>query len=191
VEVAVASAAENAAWLLQSKGIATVTPLAGGWALRVGRLLDKPDQMIALYDSGGFNPNTKWLLDFVTVQAIIRSSIDGYQAGYAKAQEVKDVLLGLEPQAMGPVSNPDMRDWWSGVTMLADIAFLSQDDTNRAMFSINFRILQEKKPSEFTNRRALDCTDGPIPPVPPVPENILTLGAQPLTLGNDYLTLGS
>lgn len=157
------SPAENAAFLLNSKSVASTasTPSANAWSIKIGKLVDKPDKLVALYDSGGFSPNTKWLLDFVTVQAIIRSAKDGYQAGYAKAQEVKDALLGLDPQAIGtpPISpEPDLRDWWSGVTMLSDIAFLKYDDNNRALFSINFRILQEKVPSTLTNRAALNDT---------------------------------
>jgi hypothetical protein len=156
----VASPAENAATVLQSKGVGhTTTPTPTAWAIKIGRLMDKPDNQICLIDSGGFNPNTKWLLDFVTVQAIIRSPKDGYQAGYAKAQQVKDALLGLDPQAIGTAPTPptpDTRDWWSGVTMLADIAYLKHDDNNRALFSINFRILQEKKPNNLSSRQALD-----------------------------------
>lgn len=149
------SPAEGAATILQTAGVGHLTsPSSTAWVMKIGRLMEIAghDQMVALYDTGGFNPNTKWLLDFVTVQAIIRSAPDAYGAGYAKAQQVKDALLGLEPQAVGS-------DWWAGVTMLSDIAFLKHDDKNRALFSINFRILQEKAPNILTHRRALDDTE--------------------------------
>jgi hypothetical protein len=149
-----ASPAELMATVLQAKNVGhTTNPTSSLWAIKVGRLMNKPDEQIALIDSGGFNPNTKWLLDFVTVQALIRSGKDGYPDGYAKAQEVKDALLGLDPQSVG--SGP-AAVWWSGVTMLSDIAFLKHDEQSRALFSINFRILQERPTNALTNRQALD-----------------------------------
>lgn len=149
-----ASPAQGASWLLTQRGVGTTgTPTGSEWLIRIGWMPDQPDEIIALYDSGGFNPNTKWLLDFVTVQAIIRGSVHGYPTAYAKAQAVKDALLGLDPQAIGDGAD---QVWWSGVTMLADIAFVKNDDKNRPLFSINFRILQERPPNALTNRQALD-----------------------------------
>ena len=153
--VQVASPASGAAYILNARGVGSTasTPSLSSWPIKVGGFVPKPDQMITLIDSGGFNPNTKWLLDFVTVQAIIRSPRQGYDAGYVKAQEVKDALLGLDPQLIGSVPN---QVWWSGVTMLSDIAWLKEDEQSRDLFSINFRILQERPTNALTNRTPLD-----------------------------------
>lgn len=154
------SPAENAAILIQDAGVGhTTTPTANAWAIKIGRLIQAPHAMIVLTDTGGFNPNTKWLLDFPTVQALVRGEPDAYQAAYYKAQQVKDVLLGLEPQAIGTAPIPpaeDTRDWWSGVTMLSDVTYVTHDENSRPIFSVNFRILQERKPNSLTNRQALD-----------------------------------
>lgn len=148
------SPAECVAWYLNSKGVAYTNPVnKAQWPIRIGQLDDDSNHMVGLYDSGGFSPNTKWLLDFVTVQAVIRSAKDGYQAGYSKAQEVKDALLGVDPQLVYTSPN---QVWWSGITMLADISFLRYDQNKRALFSINFRILQEQPKSTLSNRDPLD-----------------------------------
>lgn len=147
------SPAACVAWYLNSKGVAKQTPTGTDWPLRIGRLGDDVDKVVALYDTGGFSPNTKWLLDIVTVQALIRSPKDDYLSGWNKAQDVKDTLLGVEPQLVGTAPNTV---WWSGITMLADIAFLHYDASARAVFSINFRILQEQPKSTLSNREPLD-----------------------------------
>lgn len=137
------SPAEGAASLLTSAGIAT-----SGWEIKVGRLVDKPDKLIVMMDTPGQNPNPKWLLSYPFIQAIVRGPKDGYGAGWAKAKEVQDVLLGLEPQDVNG-------DRWSGVTGVGDISFVRYDDNNRPLFSVNFRLLLEPATSPLTNREPL------------------------------------
>ena len=75
------SPAENVAWLLNLKGVGSyvATPTVNAWPIKVGFLAPIPNQLICLIDSGGFTPNTKWQLDFPTVQVIIRTEPDvGY-----------------------------------------------------------------------------------------------------------------
>lgn len=147
------SPAEGIAWYLNSKGIGSTTPGATTWPIKIGRLVETPDAMIALFDTGGFSPNTKWLLDFPTVQALVRSGKDSYQSGYAKALEIKDVLLGVEPQDVGSTGQ---QVHWSGITMLSDLTFLKYDDNSRALFTVNFRLLVERPTNALTNRDPLD-----------------------------------
>lgn len=151
------SPAEGIAWYLNSKGIgSTATSTSTGiWPIKVGKLFDTPHAQIALYDTGGFNPNTKWLLDFVTVQALVRGDKNDYAGAYQKSLDIKDSLLGVNPQEIGPTGN---RVWWSGVTMLADIAFLGYDKNERPQFSTNFRILLERTKSTLSNRDPLNYT---------------------------------
>ncbi len=115
------------------------------WAMKVGVMQNAPDRQIGLLDTGGHS-NPKWLLDTVTVQAIIRSGREGYQEGYDKAKQVKDVLLGIEPTVFDTSSN------LVGVTIQSDIAFMHIDDNARALFSINFRLIIQPAPSAETNR---------------------------------------
>lgn len=153
-----ASPAESVATFLVTKGVGVLAPTAPtstACRISLSRLLDTPDLMIALYDTGGFTPNTKWQLDFVTVQAVIRGASDGYSAAYQKALDVKDCLLGVEAQAVGSGAN---QLWWSGITMLSDIAFLGYDDNSRPTLSANFRILLERDKSVLSNRDPLNYT---------------------------------
>lgn len=145
------SPAFGAITLLVNAGLATTDESAvtsSIWLARVGRSLDKPNALINAYDTGGFNPNTKYLLDQPTVQVMVRSEVNDYGGGYAKTQAIKDVLLGLDPQDVNG-------DRWSGVTMLADTAFLKYDETERALFSLNFRIFLEPPASVLSNRNPL------------------------------------
>lgn len=148
------SPAEGVAWYLNQQGIGA-TNGSGSWPIKVGRLADTttPSSQIALFDTGGFNPNTKWLLDQPTVQAIVRSLPDSYAAGYQKIQDIKDALLGVDPQEVGATG---AKVWWSGITMLGDITFMKYDDLSRALFSANFRILLERPTNALTNRDPLD-----------------------------------
>lgn len=149
------SPAQSVAAELIAQGIGTAgTPTPTVWSICVGRLLDSPDELLAIFDTGGFSPNTKWQLDFPTVQVIIRGGKDEYAEGYAKALSIKDALLGIDPKEV------ETGVWWSGVTMLADIAFLKYDENSRPMFSVNFRIFQELTPSAGSHRASLDDPNG-------------------------------
>ncbi len=140
------SVAEGALSLLVAAGVGDIS--SNAWTIRVGKLDAEPNRMIVLYDTGGQNPNPRWLLDFKTFQALIRGDKDGYSAAYAKALEVQDALLGLEPQDVGP-------NHWSGVTGAGDIAFLRYDDKSRPLFSVNFRVLLERPTNALTHRESL------------------------------------
>lgn len=151
------SPAQNVASELIAQGIGTSgtpAPTSSVWQICVGRLIEGPDELLAIIDTGGFNPNTKWQLDYVTVQVIVRGGKDEYAEGYAKALDIKNALLGIDPKEV--VTGV----WWSGITMLADIAFLKYDENSRPLFSINFRILQELTPSAGSHRASLDDPNG-------------------------------
>lgn len=126
-----------------------MTGIAGGasaWALRVGVMTDAPDQQVAIFDAPGSNPNPKFLLDFPSIQVIVRGSPDDYTNTYAKIKAVKDVLLGRDA---GSVNG----DRWDGVTGLGDIIPLGQDEKKRFKFSANYRIILE--PASGTHRESL------------------------------------
>lgn len=148
------SPASSAVDILQAAGIVHVdaaSTTSSIWLARIGKLVDNPHNVVAAFDSGGFNPNTKWLLDEYTFQILVRAGVNDYNAGWAKAKEVKDVLLGLTPQDVNG-------DRWSGVTMLSDISFLKVDESDRPLFSTNFRVFLEHPENALTNRKPLDYT---------------------------------
>lgn len=131
-----------------SEGAATAT----AWALKLGGIGDTPDAVIGLTDTGGTSPNPKFLLDFVHVQALVRSAPEQYKEAYLQAMRVKSALLGLTPQ---DITIDTVTSRISGITMLSDIALLKKDSKGRSWFSMNFRILFEPAADALTNRSSL------------------------------------
>lgn len=142
------SPAERAKEIVES---ASVIGGSTGWIGKVGRYTKDPNQQVVFtdYSIPGENPNPAFLLDFVRVNVIVRGNIDAYGEAFDKAREIKDRLLGME----ATTHNND--DHWSGVTMIGDIGFIGYDESNRPMFSSNFRILQEPAADLLSNRESL------------------------------------
>lgn len=122
----------------------TIVGGSSGWTLYIGNMVTEPDQVVVMYDSGGQNPNPRWAVDFVTVQAMIRARPNSYAAGWAKAREVRDYLLGLDSQVIGS-------DRYVSVICMGDVGFVGYDDGKRPTFSVNYRIIIE--PSVTGNNR--------------------------------------
>lgn len=139
-----ANPAEMLADLLVTAGIATKGAQTG-WNVFVGKMPERPSSAISIQLTGGTAPNPRWLLDFPSVQALIRGDENAYQAAYTKAVQVKDALLGLPSQTIGT-------DRIVHVNGLGDIASLGFDESNRVMFSVNFAMIIEPGTSPETNR---------------------------------------
>jgi hypothetical protein len=141
------SPAQDAAAILVSAGVGVLGAPSGatGWRIMVGRHVDLPDQQIALVDTGGSNSNPAFLLDEVSLQALVRGPKDRYDLGWQKAKDVKDVLLGRDPQDL-------TTSRWDGVTALGDITYMGADDNNRPLFSMNFRIFVEPNTAALGSR---------------------------------------
>lgn len=138
------------AWQLlinASIGVGTAAS-SSDWLLRTGAPADGHDRQITLFDTGGTTPNTKWLLDFPTIQALIRGQPYEYDVTYSKAYEVKDALLGIDPFDFEG-------DHWTGITGLSDVAFLGNDKNSRPLFSVNFRVIMERAKSSLSHRDPL------------------------------------
>ena len=114
--------------------------------LFVGKMPEEPDAAVSVMRSGGKNANPKWLLDEPSLQVIVRGDKNGYEDAEAKAQDVKDALLGLPSQDVNG-------DRWVQVNMIGDIVPLGFDEQNRAMFSLNWALIIE--PAAGTHRLAL------------------------------------
>ncbi len=117
-----------------------------GWAIFISEEPNKPDQVVTIFDSGGFEANPKFILDFPTLQINIRGKEDDYTGTYAKALAVKDSLLGDVP---GVINGTD----YIGIWQIGDINYISRDDSNRPFFNTIWRIVRE--PASGGNRIAL------------------------------------
>jgi hypothetical protein len=135
--------------LLVAAGVGSDTP-TDDWGIHISQLPAMPIKAIAIYDTGGTGegPNPKWLLDYRTIQVMVRGSSNGYEEAYGKAQAVKDTLLGLPAQVVGD-------DRWDGVTGVGDITFVARNENNQPMIAINFRIIIEPGVNLLTNREPL------------------------------------
>lgn len=116
------------------------------WGIFVGKRPVSPDSAITLYNSGGKNPNPKWLVDFPSVQALIRGAANAGAATYDKAREVRDVLLGCDSVTING-------ERLVSVTLIGDIATMGFDDNNRQMLAVNFSLIVE--PASGNNRDPL------------------------------------
>ncbi len=119
---------------------------SSGWSIHISKLPSKPDTAVSVVRTGGPPGNPRWLLDFPTVQVMVRGAANGYQAAESKVQAVKDTLLGLPSQDIGG-------DRWVAVNMLGDPVFLGYDENNRPKWSLNFPLIIE--PATGANRIAL------------------------------------
>lgn len=120
-----------------------------GWRIFIAAEPDEPDTVITIYPTGSWRaPDPKWLLDFPSAQVRIRGAASGYQAAQAKGQEVKDRLLGLEPQTLNS-------DFWRSVTIRSDLSFIMRDQKERPVFTINFALIIEAATSAQSSRAAL------------------------------------
>lgn len=140
-----ASPAEHLKDILVTASVG-VFAATSGWAVYVSKMPDKPDTCIALYDSGGGNPNPAWLLDFPSVQVRVRGDENGYQALFNKVTDIKNALLG-HPGA--DVSDGRL----VSVRMDGAPAFLGYDELKRPMFTINWTLIFE--PTAGTYRESL------------------------------------
>src|SRR5690606_5849257 len=133
--------------LLVTAGIGTFEA-ASGRGIWIGKEPHQPDQAVVITRTGGLPPDPKWLLDYPKYQIRVRGAKDNYAQALSKAEDIKDVLLGIDSQDING-------DRLVSVTMTSDIAFIGYDENDRPHFSLNFRLITEPAPSALSNREAL------------------------------------
>lgn len=117
---------------------------ATGWGIYIGRFPEPgPDTAILVNHTGGQSPYPHLLLNFPTVQTLVRGSRGGYTDARGKIEEVIDALLGIPAQNVGG-------DWWQGITQLGEAGFIGYDENNRPIFTANFSMIVE--PAAGTHR---------------------------------------
>lgn len=129
--------------ILVGKNVGTFGTQLGtssGWGIFIGSEPDKPDDCITLYDTPGDPPNPKWLLDYPRFLARVRSH--DYEQGFAKAEELKDVLLGLPSQDIGTIR-------YDGIWVVTDTQFLQADEQGRCIFISTWRAIREPKTGTY------------------------------------------
>lgn len=119
-----------------------------GWSVGMGSEPDSPDNRITCIDTGGEPPNPRWLLDFPSVQVVVRTSANNYDGGFTIAKVVKDLCLGVDAQDIDG-------DRLVSVTLVSDVFYIGKDDSQRHKFTLNFNLITEPAASANTQRQAL------------------------------------
>jgi hypothetical protein len=131
------------------RGLLTAHVGVSGWELHTGAMPDSPDDVIMLTDTGGIEPNPKWLLDFPSCQIMVRGKVGGYLDTYREAKAVKDLLLGVTPYTTGD------GDRVVSITQNGDLGGIGRDENMRPLFVINFALIVEPQVVGNSNRLAL------------------------------------
>lgn len=131
--------------LLVAAGVGTFAA-SSGWGIFIGPQPTKPDTTITIREYAAEAPMPKWLIDFPSVQTMIRGSPGGFVAAKTKAREVLDALHSIPSQDLNG-------DRWDSIRALNNPAYIGKDETERPMFSINFTLIIE--PASGTHRQSL------------------------------------
>jgi len=122
--------------------------LISGWQIEIGVMPDQPDKVISISDTGGLEPNPKWLIDYPTLQVMVRGNVSGYLDTFIEAKAVKDLLLGVTSQDISG-------DRWVSITQNGDLGFIGRDEDQRPLFSVNFALIIEPQVVANSNRLPL------------------------------------
>ena len=122
--------------------------ITSGWQIEIGAMPPTPDEIIMISDTGGQEPNPKYLIDYPTVQVMVRGAVSGYLVTAREAKAVKDLCLGTDAF----VHEGDRID---GIIQNGDLAFVGRDEQQRPLFVINFALFVEPQVVGNSNRVAL------------------------------------
>lgn len=118
--------------ILADAGVGTQKATAG-WGIYVSRLPDSPDTVVALFDSGGPRPLLNSPIDLPTVQVKVRGTVNGYDAAYVKALEVRDQLHGIARRDVGDTH-------YMLIAAYSDPSLVEYDENQRPIVACNFAI---------------------------------------------------
>lgn len=131
-----------------AKDLLTAHCAVSGWLIEVGIMPDEPDEILVISDTGGLEPNPKWLIDYPTLQIMVRGKTSGYLDTFNEGKAVKDLLLGITSLDLNG-------DRWVSVTQNGDLTFIGRDEKMRPLFSVNFALIIEPQVVADSNRLPL------------------------------------
>lgn len=104
-----------------------------GTNLFIGEVPEGPDELVALFDPPGQDEEANYVYERPSLQARIRGEKGAYQAAYALAESVKNLLKTVSNDTWN--STRYVQIWVQGT-----INWLGYDKNHRPEFSVNFRI---------------------------------------------------
>lgn len=126
------SPAQDIADILTDEGVGVI-----GTSLFCFKQPTTPDSCITVIDSGGFPPEANYRYDYPTVQILVRGARNGYRAAYTVAENIKTTLNGKAGNAV------DSTYSIIGIWAMGDILPLGNDESDRPLFSLNFRLQRQ------------------------------------------------
>jgi hypothetical protein len=94
-----------------------------------------PNKVVTIFDTGGFGPDLATDIYNPTVMVRIRGAGNGYQAAYAKAELIRDLLHGVHNETWNSTR-------YILIQALSDIMYIERDEKTRPILSVNFRIIR-------------------------------------------------
>jgi hypothetical protein len=110
---------------------------ADDWGIFFAAEPTSPASCITLYDAGGREYFQPIALSDPQVQTRVRCV--SYEAGYAKQEDIREVLTAVANEIIGG-------SYYVGVWASSDIFSLGQDGNSRFLLTCNYRINRQKIP---------------------------------------------
>jgi hypothetical protein len=119
------------------------------WGIFKGDAPPTPTRCIVVNRTGGRPANPRWLVDYPSIQVLVRSDINGLDEAEAKADSIKRYLLG---QSAYTHTSGDVVD---AINMMSDIMRLPPDESGNPEFVVNFSLIVEPAPQTGDQRQPL------------------------------------
>lgn len=117
------------AQILQNNGIGTL-----GIDIFWGQLPASPDNCVALFEYAGEPPDLHSNVEYPGLQVLVRNK--GYEAGRSKIEQIRSLLHGITETTLSSHRYLLIRANQSP-------EFLERDESGRAIFVCNFRVIKE------------------------------------------------
>jgi len=114
---------------------AAVSSWSFGTNLFVALEPPSPNEVVSVFDTGGFDPDSNTDLENPTVMVRVRGDRGGYTETYSRARDVKDNLHELANETWNGTR-------YIGIWQVGDILFIGMDENDRPVFTLNFRIMR-------------------------------------------------
>lgn len=111
--------------------LTTQTDLVLGTSLYLSHQPESPDEVVAIYDTGGVEPDRYLPTADPTVQILVRAN--DYETAHDRAQEIAGILHGLTNQEIG-----DYYVYY--IFLLGEPAHIGRDKRERDEYTLNLHL---------------------------------------------------
>ena len=107
--------------------------LAFGVNVFIGPYPEQPDSLVSIYDSPGEKPEFNYSYERPHVQVVVRGARGGYRDAHILSRDIAGLLHGIHNEEHGGAR-------YVGIWMIGDVNSVGEDQLQRPMFTINFRL---------------------------------------------------